>query len=159
LPRSRAAGFGRLASNSLFVILAINPYLTDAELSRRPIINSAAMVDWLHTTMAREAIMTDTAKERETTAHMAGTGAGVMAGAQIGTILLPVPIIGTFTGGLIGGIVGSKIGKRFGRAVADKLDSTSRNPYEELERLARLRDQGILSEEEFQAAKAKLFGL
>lgn len=103
--------------------------------------------------------MTDTAKERETTAHMAGTGAGVMAGAQIGTILLPVPIIGTFTGGLIGGIVGSKIGKRFGRAVADKLDSTSRNPYEELERLARLRDQGILSEEEFQAAKAKLFGL
>ena len=99
-------------------------------------------------------------KEREKTAGMAGTGAGVLVGAQVGTFLLPIPIVGTFTGGLVGGIVGSRVGKRIGGVIADKLDTaTSRDPYAELERLARLREQGVLTEEEFKAAKAKLFNL
>ena len=33
---------------------------------------------------------------------IAGLGAGVIAGAQVGTVLLPIPIIGTFAGALIG---------------------------------------------------------
>jgi len=100
-------------------------------------------------------------REGERTAKLAGTGAGVVAGAQLGTVILPIPIVGTFTGALVGGIVGSKIGKKVGGVLLDKMDSGSgtQSKFDEIERLAKLRDEGILTEEEFKAAKAKLFGL
>lgn len=37
-------------------------------------------------------------EESEKNGRLAGAGAGVLAGAQLGTVLLPIPIVGTFTG-------------------------------------------------------------
>lgn len=109
--------------------------------------------------------------ENDKTARMAGAGAGVIAGAQLGTVLLPIPIVGTFTGALVGGLVGTKIGKKVGGALLDKMSTTgpaysnsatrpnSGDVIKELERLARLRETGVLSDDEFIALKAKLLGL
>ena len=33
---------------------------------------------------------------------LAGMGAGMMAGARLGTMLIPLPVVGTFVGGLLG---------------------------------------------------------
>ena len=102
---------------------------------------------------------------------MAGAGAGVLAGAQVGTVLLPIPIVGTFTGALVGGLIGTKVGKKFGGILLDKMNSLERpdlapassgnkaDVSKELERLAQLRADGVLDEAEFKAAKAKLLGL
>jgi len=111
-------------------------------------------------------------KENDKNGQLAGAGAGVLAGAQVGTVLLPIPIVGTFTGALVGGLIGTKIGKRFGGALLDKmapadecLDSSRRstgakpNVPAELERLGQLRATGVLDEDEFKAAKAKLLGI
>jgi phage tail tape-measure protein len=107
--------------------------------------------------------------ENEKTGGIAGAGAGVIAGAQIGTVLLPIPVVGTVAGALVGGVLGSKVGKRVGGAILDKLDMNKseqssgaagkKDVTAELERLAKLREQGVLSEEEFKAAKAGLLGL
>ncbi len=106
--------------------------------------------------------------ENEQTAGLAGAGAGVVAGAQVGTFLLPIPIVGTFTGALVGGIVGSKIGKKFGGSLMEKMgvekSTTPATPAKpdlskELERLAALKAQGVIDDEEFKAAKAKILGL
>jgi phage tail tape-measure protein len=107
--------------------------------------------------------------ENDKTARMAGAGAGVLAGAQLGTVLLPIPIVGTFTGALLGGLVGTKIGKKIGGVLLDKMstvertcserDASSADVIKELERLAQLREAGVLSEDEFKALKAKMLGL
>lgn len=109
-------------------------------------------------------------EENEKNGGLAGAGAGVVAGAQVGSVIIPIPIVGTFTGALVGGIVGSKIGKKVGGKLMNSLSpgekaSTSEQPAtkqdltKELERLAQLKAQGILDEDEFRAAKAKLLGL
>jgi phage tail tape-measure protein len=105
--------------------------------------------------------------ENDKTGKLAGTGAGVIAGAQLGTVLLPIPIVGTFTGALVGGLVGNKIGKRFGSALLNKMDTPpdqgtnggKANLANELKRLQELHEAGVLTDEEFTAAKAKLLGL
>lgn len=111
--------------------------------------------------------------ENDKTAKMAGAGAGVIAGAQLGTVILPIPVVGTFTGALVGGLIGTKIGKKVGGVLLDKMNVAEKacgsssegangatgNLAKELERLVQLREAGILSEEEFKAAKAKLLGL
>ena len=108
-------------------------------------------------------------KENDRTAKMAGAGAGDLAGAQVGTVLLPIPVVGTFTGALVGGLIGTKVGKKVGGAILEKMssadtcspraDSTRSDVTKELERLAQLRSAGVLDEDEFKAAKAKLLGL
>lgn len=107
-------------------------------------------------------------EDNERTGSLAGVAGGALAGAKVGTILIPIPVIGTFTGALVGGALGSKVGKKYGGALLDKFNTKSRaeTPSEdkkdvtaELERLAALREQGVLSEEEFKAAKASLLGL
>lgn len=111
-------------------------------------------------------------KENDKSGQLAGAGAGVLAGAQLGTVLVPIPVVGTFTGALVGGLIGTKIGKRFGGAILDKmapveecLDASPRaagakqNVTAELERLTQLRAAGVLDEDEFKAAKAKLLGI
>jgi phage tail tape-measure protein len=110
-------------------------------------------------------------KDNDKTAGMAGAGAGVLAGAQVGTVLLPIPVVGTFTGALVGGLIGTKIGKKVGGVLLDKMGPaeqafTSQAPggarvdvTKELARLAELRAAGVLDEDEFKAAKAKLLGL
>lgn len=58
-------------------------------------------------------------KERERNEQMgglAGLGAGVLADAQIGTVVLPIPVLGTFVGALTGGVLGSAVGQRVGGA-------------------------------------------
>lgn len=107
------------------------------------------------------------AEENDKTAKMAGAGAGVLAGAQLGTVLLPVPVVGTFTGALVGGLVGTRVGKKLGGALLEKFDASRSSSstadraavMQELERLAQLRDAGVLDEDEFKAAKARLLGL
>ena len=106
--------------------------------------------------------------ENAKAARLAGAGAGVLAGAQVGTVLLPIPVIGTFAGALVGGLVGTKIGKKVGGALLDKFaasadseNSSGRRSelLRELEQLSKLRDAGVLTEAEFLAAKARLLGL
>lgn len=109
--------------------------------------------------------------ENDKTAKMAGAGAGVLAGAQLGTVILPIPVVGTFTGALVGGLIGTKIGKRVGGLLLDKMNVAEKACDQagvhreghtlaaELERLVCLREAGLLSEEEFKAAKAKLLGI
>ena len=107
-------------------------------------------------------------EDNEKTGSLAGVAGGALAGAKVGTVLIPIPVIGTFTGALVGGALGSKIGKKYGGALLDKLGSnkqTEAAPEDkkdvtaELERLAALREKGVLSEDEFRAAKASLLGL
>lgn len=107
--------------------------------------------------------------ENEKTGKLAGTGAGIIAGAQVGTVLLPIPVVGTLTGAFVGGVLGSKVGKKVGGAILDKIEAakqnneptaeTKKDVTAELERLSKLHKQGVLDDEEFKAAKASLLGL
>jgi phage tail tape-measure protein len=58
-------------------------------------------------------------EEHERVGGIAGLGAGVIAGAQIGSVFIPIPIVGTFAGALIGGVLGSEVGKTVGAAILD----------------------------------------
>jgi phage tail tape-measure protein len=109
-------------------------------------------------------------EDNEKAGSLAGVAGGALAGAQVGTVLIPIPVVGTFTGALVGGALGSKVGKKYGGALLDKLgsnkvDATEATPESkkdvtaELERLANLHKQGILTDEEFKAAKASLLNL
>jgi phage tail tape-measure protein len=109
-------------------------------------------------------------EDNEKAGSLAGVAGGALAGAQVGTVLIPIPVVGTFTGALVGGAIGSKIGKKYGGALLDKLGSNKQETSEaapenkkdvtaELERLANLHKQGILTDEEFKAAKASLLNL
>lgn len=105
-------------------------------------------------------------EENERAGSLAGVAGGALAGAQVGTVLMPV--VGTFAGAVVGGALGSKIGKKYGGALLDKLGNNKqaevapedkKDVTTELERLASLHKQGILSDDEFRAAKAKLLNL
>ncbi len=107
-------------------------------------------------------------EDNEKAGSLAGVGAGALAGAQVGTVLIPIPVVGTFTGALVGGALGSKVGKKYGGALLNKFNSKApietlaadkKDVTTELERLAALREKGVLSEEEFKAAKASLLNL
>lgn len=107
-------------------------------------------------------------EENEKTGSLAGTGAGIIAGAQVGTVLLPIPVVGTVTGAFVGGVLGSRVGKKVGGALLDKLDMNKsketaagdkKDVTAELERLGRLHKQGVIDDDEFKAAKAALLGL
>ena len=73
----------------------------------------------------------------------------------------------TIAGTLVGGMLGNEIGKRYGGAILDKMEFSDRaannagpsDLTEEIERLRKMRDAVVLTEEEFTAAKAKLLGL
>jgi phage tail tape-measure protein len=109
--------------------------------------------------------------EAEETGRLAGLGTGILAGAQLGTALIPIPVVGT---------LGSRVGKQIAPSVVSVLDqvvegveqvvkpifgqSTPAQPsatgkpdlVEALEQLGKLRSQGLLTEEEYTAAKARL---
>ena len=101
-------------------------------------------------------------EENEKTGSLAGTGAGIIAGAKVGTVLIPIPVVGTFTGALVGGVLGSKVGKKYGGAMLDKLGGNQTasdgktDVAAELAKLAELHKQGVLDDDEFKAAKASL---
>jgi phage tail tape-measure protein len=122
----------------------------------------------------------DLHKQNEETGRLAGFGAGVLTGMRLGTVLIPIPFVGSFTGALVGGAIGGKIGQRIGAPILNAIDSlTGGNPtasqpratsvpitnadegqnddlLARLERLGQLRAQELLTEEEFAAAKAQL---
>jgi phage tail tape-measure protein len=107
---------------------------------------------------------TNEQEENEKAGKLSGIGAGVITGAAIGTSI--VPIVGTFAGALVGGVVGSEVGKKIGGSLLnrfgsrDKSESTEKvDVTAELQKLAKLRDQGVLDDEEFKAAKAQLLNL
>jgi outer membrane lipoprotein SlyB len=58
-------------------------------------------------------------ERNERIGSVAGLGAGMITGAQVGTLFIPIPIVGTFAGALIGGLLGSEVGKTVGSAVLD----------------------------------------
>lgn len=115
--------------------------------------------------------MADPKEEHQRAGSFAGLGAGALTGAQLGTALIPIPFVGTFTGALIGGALGSEVGKRIGGAVLGAFDSVLPGAQDgtstaaggdvtaQLEKLGQLRAQGLLTEEEFRAAKSKLLGI
>lgn len=94
---------------------------------------------------------------------LAGLGAGVLAGASAGTAVFPV--IGTFAGAMIGGLLGNEVGKTVGGAILDTFTIPGGHAHdhedvtEQLERLREMKEQGLLSEEEFKAAKARILGI
>jgi phage tail tape-measure protein len=115
-------------------------------------------------------------KDQET-GRLTGLGAGAITGAQLGTALIPIPIVGTFAGAVIGGALGSRVGQKLAPTILGAVDGlfnsqaegqagTSGVPSSEgdaapdllsqLERLGQLKTQGLLTEEEFTAAKAQL---
>ncbi len=105
-------------------------------------------------------------EENEKTGSLAGVAGGALVGAQVGTAFMP--IIGTFAGAVVGGVLGSKVGKKYGGALLDKFNhkdgaetsaGDKKDVTAELERLAGLREKGVLSEAEFKAAKASLLDL
>jgi phage tail tape-measure protein len=121
-------------------------------------------------------------QNNEETGRLAGFGAGALTGAHVGSVLIPIPFVGTFTGALIGGALGSKAGKRFGPTILNAVDNLTQSKpatathqqatsipittptdsagdsdlLSQLERLGQLRSQGLLTEDEFSAAKAQL---
>lgn len=109
---------------------------------------------------------TNEQEENEKAGKLSGIGAGVITGAAIGTHIFPV--VGTFAGALVGGVVGSEVGKKYGGQLLDKFgnkgnaqNQSAKKPdvAAELERLAKLHKQGVINDEEFKAAKAKLLNL
>ncbi len=107
---------------------------------------------------------TNEEEQNENAGKLSGIGAGVITGAAIGTSIFPV--VGTFAGALVGGVVGSEVGKKVGGSLlnrfsgkdktesAEKVDVTA-----ELQKLAKLHKDGILSDDEFRAAKSQLLNL
>jgi phage tail tape-measure protein len=61
--------------------------------------------------------------DSEKVGGLAGLGAGVIAGAQVGTVLIPIPVVGTFLGAMLGGVFGSAVGQRVGGAALDGVNA------------------------------------
>lgn len=55
--------------------------------------------------------------EKEQISKTAGVGAGMLGGAKIGHVVLPIPVVGSFAGAVLGGVIGSEVGKRVGTAL------------------------------------------
>ena len=54
---------------------------------------------------------------------LAGLGAGILAGARVGTAIIPIPVVGTFAGAMLGGVLGSAVGQRLGAATLSGLNA------------------------------------
>jgi phage tail tape-measure protein len=104
--------------------------------------------------------------QNEEISQIASIGAGAALGATVGSV---IPVVGTTVGAVVGGMLGgSQIGKAVGSTALGMLglggsSNASRPSANEtmlqLERLSQMRAQGILTEEEFSAAKAQLLDL
>ncbi|MCC5953078.1 MAG: hypothetical protein JJU45_13385 [Acidimicrobiia bacterium] len=58
-------------------------------------------------------------REKEDIGKVAGLGLGLASGARLGSMLIPVPVVGTFVGAVAGGALGSQVGRKVGKAVLD----------------------------------------
>ncbi len=133
--------------------------------------------------------MTQQPNDDAETGRLAGVGAGTLAGAQLGTVLIPIPFVGTVTGAVLGGALGGKIGQRIAPTLINTFnqvlstlqpsqaaqseqptasaggsipitkeapEATNEALLANLEQLGRLHTQGVLTSEEFSAAKSRL---
>jgi len=115
--------------------------------------------------MANNEKKTTEQEENEKVGKMSGLAGGVISGAAIGTSIMP--IVGTFAGAVVGGVVGSEVGKKVGGTLLNKFggkkeaDAAAEKPdvTAELQKLAKLHKDGVLSDDEFKAAKAQLLNL
>lgn len=107
----------------------------------------------------------DQQTQNEDTGKLAGLGAGALSGAILGQALIPIPGVGALTGAVLGGLVGSEVGKSVGGTILDTIggdpEASGAAPgpddtLTKLERLAKLKEQGLLTEEEYQAMKKRL---
>jgi phage tail tape-measure protein len=105
-------------------------------------------------------------EENEKAGKLSGLGAGVITGSAIGSSIMPV--VGTFAGALVGGVVGSEVGKKVGGSLLNKFGSKDKKEEAsaektdvtaELQKLAKLHKDGVIDEEEFKAAKARILNL
>lgn len=111
--------------------------------------------------------MATSQEDNERAGSLAGLGAGALTGARIGTALIPIPVVGTFTGAVVGGVLGSELGRRVGNMVLETVSSVmparpsadKGNIAKQLAKLSQLHSEGILTDEEFRAAKARLLNL
>jgi phage tail tape-measure protein len=55
--------------------------------------------------------------DKENISKTAGMGAGMLGGARVGQVVIPIPVVGSFAGAVLGGVVGSEVGKRVGKAL------------------------------------------
>jgi phage tail tape-measure protein len=112
----------------------------------------------------------DQHSQNEDTGKLAGLGAGALSGAILGQTLIPIPGVGAVTGAVLGGLVGSEVGKSVGGTILDNLSGNSAaasgaaqgqddDVLAKLERLAKLKEQGLVTEEEYQAMKKRLLGI
>jgi phage tail tape-measure protein len=107
--------------------------------------------------------------QNEDTGKLAGLGAGALSGALLGQTIIPIPGVGAVAGAVLGGLVGSEVGKSVGGPILDSLGGVSAGSgaaqgqdddvLAKLERLAQLKAQGLLTEEEYQAMKKRLLGM
>ena len=68
--------------------------------------------------------MANTEQERnEQYGGLIGLGAGILTGAEVGTFVVPIPVVGTFVGALFGGVLGTKVGQRVGGMALGGLNS------------------------------------
>ncbi len=109
---------------------------------------------------------TNEEEQNENAGRLSGIGAGVITGAAIGSHI--IPIVGTFAGALVGGVLGSEVGKKVGGSLLNKFSFKDKAQADaaqkpdvsaELQKLAKLHKDGVLSDEEFKAAKAQLLNL
>jgi len=42
---------------------------------------------------------------------LSGLVVGILGGAKVGFVLIPIPVVGPFTGAVVGGVVGSGVGR------------------------------------------------
>jgi phage tail tape-measure protein len=70
-------------------------------------------------TPRREKLMPEVTRvdDAEQPARIAGILLGVAAGARAGTVILPIPALGTLVGAVAGGILGEKAGQVTGRII------------------------------------------
>lgn len=104
--------------------------------------------------------------QNEQVGQLAGLGAGALLGAQMGSV---IPGPGTVVGAVVGGMLGSQVGRTVGATALSMFGFGDKKPAQQgpsgsdmlmqLERLSQMRTHGILSEEEFAAAKQKLLDL
>ncbi len=103
--------------------------------------------------------------QNEQVGQLAGLGAGALLGAQVGSV---IPGPGTIVGAVVGGMVGSQVGRTVGATALSMFGFGGKKQSQgpsgsdmlmQLERLSQMRAHGILSEEEFAAAKQKLLDL
>lgn len=107
-----------------------------------------------------------TQEKNEELGKLSGLAGGAVTGAAIGTSIMPV--VGTVAGAIVGGVVGSEVGKTVGGKFFEAIDNLGKSSTKpaakpdvtaELERLAKLRSDGVIDDEEFKAAKARILNI